>query len=120
MRSYGLTLQLRDDPEAIARYKEHHQRVWPGVVARLRAVGVTEMKIFLTVRRLFMYIETDDQFDPARDFARINEDPISQEWDVLMRGLQERVPEARDGEWWALMEQVFDLDWPQHRPAAVS
>jgi len=26
-----------------------------------------------------------------------------------MRSLQELAPEAASGEWWALMEQVFDL-----------
>jgi hypothetical protein len=26
-----------------------------------------------------------------------------------MRTLQERAPEARAGEWWATMEEVFDL-----------
>jgi len=26
-----------------------------------------------------------------------------------MRSLQELAPEAAPGEWWALMEQVFDL-----------
>jgi len=115
MRCYGLTLALRDDPAAIERYTAHHRRVWPEVTARLREVGVGEMKIFLLGRRMFMYIETDDRFDPARDFARINDDPKSKEWDVLMRGMQERVPEAAEGEWWARMEQVFDLNWPQHR-----
>jgi len=115
MRCYGLTLALRDDPLLIAQYKEHHQHVWPGVTARLRDVGVTEMKIFLLGTRMFMYIETSDTFDPATDFSRINEDHVSKEWDTLMRGLQERVPEAGEGAWWAPMEQVFDLNWPQHR-----
>jgi hypothetical protein len=28
-----------------------------------------------------------------------------------MRTLQERAPEAKSGEWWAMMELVFDLNW---------
>jgi L-rhamnose mutarotase len=32
-----------------------------------------------------------------------------------MRTLQERAPEARPDEWWAEMELVFSMDWPQHR-----
>jgi hypothetical protein len=31
-----------------------------------------------------------------------------------MRTLQERSPEATDDEWWAEMEMVFDMHWPQH------
>lgn len=115
MKYYGLTLCLRDDPEAIAAYVRHHQAVWPQVCARLREVGIHAMRIFLRGRRLFMYIETADDFDLARDFARVNEEPVSAEWNRLMATLQERAPEANPDEWWAPMELVFDLDWPQHR-----
>ena len=109
MKIFGLILLLRDDPAAIERYKEYHRHVWPEVTARIRECGIRTMRIFLLQRRMFMYIETEDTFDPATDFTRINEAPTSQEWDVLMRSLQEIAPEAAPGEWWALMEQVFDL-----------
>ncbi|HLZ07952.1 MAG TPA: L-rhamnose mutarotase, partial [Chloroflexota bacterium] len=99
----------------IESYKTHHQAVWPGVCARLREVGVQEMKIFLRDRRMFMFIETSDEFEPRRDFVRINEDPISQKWNTLMGTLQERAPEASPDEWWAPMELVFSLNWPQHQ-----
>ena len=112
---FGLTLCLRDDPEKIAAYKEAHLKVWPEVTARLREVGVHEMRIFLRDRRMFMYIETDDAFEPARDFVRVNEDPKSDEWNRWMAELQERAPEATAAEWWAQLEQVFDMSWPQHR-----
>jgi L-rhamnose mutarotase len=115
VKHYGLTLCLRDDPEVIAAYVRHHQAVWPPVCARLREVGVQAMRIFLRGRRLFMYIETSDDFDLARDFARVNQDPVSAEWNRWMATLQERAPEAHPDEWWAPMELVFDLDWPQHR-----
>ena len=109
MKVYGLTLMLRDDPAAIARYKEYHRQVWPEVAANIRAHGIRAMRIFLLGRRMFMYVEAEDSFEPRRDFPRINEAPRSREWDDLMRTLQERAPEAAPGEWWALMEQVFEL-----------
>jgi L-rhamnose mutarotase len=115
VKTYALTLCLQDDPAKIASYTEHHQKVWSGVTARLREVGVHEMHIYLLGRRLFMQIDTDDSFDPKRDFDRINEDPVSQEWNTLMGTLQERAPEAAPDEWWAPMELVFDLNWPQHK-----
>jgi L-rhamnose mutarotase len=113
---FGMTLQLRDDPAAIERYKAEHQRVWPEVTAKLRAAGVREMHIFLRGRRLFMCMEAAEGFDPARDLAGLNDDPHSRRWDELMRTLQEPAPEAGPGEWWAPMETVFDIDWPQHQP----
>lgn len=120
MKSYGLTLCLKDDPVLIARYKEHHQHVWPEVLARIREVGITRMEIFLLGRRMFMYLQAVDSFEPARDFPRLNEDAKSREWDALMRTLQERAPEAGPDQWWAPMERVFDSDWPQRRPGSSS
>src|SRR2546425_723403 len=106
MRSYGLTLLLRDDPVAIERYCAHHRAVWPEVVARVREVGIREMRIFLAGRRLFMYVVAEEGFDPQRDFPSLSEDPRSAEWEALMAELQERAPEAAAGDWWAAMEQV--------------
>src|SRR2546428_13229785 len=54
VQSYGLALDLRDDPALIARYKRGHAQVWPQVLARLRAIGVTEMKIYLLGRRALL------------------------------------------------------------------
>ncbi len=114
MKTFGLTLNLQDDADKIVAYRRFHQAVWPEVTDRLRGCGVQQMQIFFRGTRLFMYLVTDDAFDPARDFARINEDPTSARWNALMSDLQARAPEANPDEWWAPMELVFDLDWPQH------
>ena len=114
MKTFGLTLNLQNDVDKIAAYKSAHLAVWPAVTDRLRECGIQEMQIFVRGTRMFMYVVTDDDFDPARDFARINEDPASARWNALMADLQARSPEANPDEWWAPMEQVFDLNWPQH------
>jgi L-rhamnose mutarotase len=112
VKTFGLTLVLQDDPAKIESYKEYHRAVWPEVKARLQECGVQGMQIFLRGTRMFMYLTTDDTFEPARDFARINEDPVSARWNELMATLQARAPEANLDEWWAPMELVFDLEWP--------
>src|SRR5207249_11278878 len=104
-------LHRRDRPAPTARYKSEDPTLWPEVLARLREIGVTDTKIYLLGRRMFMYCATKDGFDPARDFARSTEHPTYRNWDELMRTLQERAPEAEPGEWWAMMELVFDLNW---------
>jgi len=111
MRTYGLTLLLKDDADVIDRYKRHHREAWPEVIGRLKEIGITEMKIYLIGRRLFMFMEAVDGFDPTRDFPKLSELPRYREWDELMSSMQERVPEAKEGEWWAAMEEVFDLNW---------
>ena len=109
MQRYGLTLMLKDDEGIVERYKEYHRHAWPEVLARLREGGIVEMRIYLLGRRMFMYMEAVDGFAPERDFPKLAEDPRYREWDELMRTLQERAPEARADEWWAQMEEVFDL-----------
>jgi L-rhamnose mutarotase len=109
-KTFGLTLQLRDDEAAIEEYRRRHADVWPEVTARLRDLGIRRMHIYLLGRRLFQFIETDDAFDPARDLPTLLEDARYAEWDTLMRTMQEKVDEAGPGDWWAPMEEVFDLD----------
>jgi L-rhamnose mutarotase len=116
MQSFGLTLLLQDDSEKVRYYKELHQHVWPAVAARLRGAGIGQMEIFLAGRRLFMYLVTDDDFAPSVAFPRLDEDPEYRRWSELTRSLQERAPEATEGEWWSAMEKVFDLKRPQRRP----
>jgi L-rhamnose mutarotase len=117
VKSFGRTLLLQDDPEKIEAYKRHHQAVWPEVLDALRRSGVTGMEIFLIGRRMFMYMTTEADYDPAGAGALYLSQPRVQEWEALMHTLQERAPEAGPDEWWAEMELVFDLDWPQHRSA---
>ncbi len=109
MQTYGMTLLLKDEVETVDRYRQYHRQVWPEVIARIRAIGVVEMRIYLLGRRLFMYLETGDGFAPEREFPKLNEDARYREWDELMRSIQQPAPEARAGEWWASMEEVFDL-----------
>ena len=58
-----------------------------------------------------MYMETGDDFVPARDFPKYMETERARKWDELMRTFQEPVPDAASGEWWAEMDEVFDSAW---------
>ena len=106
-----MTVNLRDDPELIARYEAYHAQTWPEVQVALRTVGVLDMKIWRLGRRLFMYMDTVEGFDPAVDFPRyLRLHPRCQEWEDLMGTMQEPVAEAAPGEKWAAMRQVFQLE----------
>ncbi len=111
MKTYGRTLNLKDDPAIIRSYLEHHRRVWPEVEHGLRSIGVRRMLIWILGRRLFMFMETEDSFDPERDFARYEaSNPRIRQWQELMASMQEPVPEAKPGELWAEMELAYVLD----------
>lgn len=110
VKSYAQTICLKDDPDGIEEYKRYHRDAWPEVLEALAAVGVLHMKIYLLSTRMFMYMETVDEFDPAVDFPRHMElSPKCVEWGERMREFQVPAPEANRGDWWAYMEEVFDL-----------
>lgn len=111
VKYFAFTLNLRDDPKAIAGYKEYHRNVWPEIERNQRAVGITKTRIFLHGRRLFMYYETTDDYDPQTAFTELMKDARGAEWERLMRdNFQEPFPNAKPGEWWVPMELVYALD----------
>lgn len=110
MRRYGQTIRLRDDA-TIQRYVEYHRAVWPEVARGLKSIGIGRMLIFQLGRQLFMYMETDDGFEPERDFPRYEASSARiKEWQDLMASMQEPVHDAKPGEWWAQMKLVFALE----------
>ena len=113
MKVFALTINLKDDEEIIRRYKEYHRNPFSEVVDVLSRSGILDMKIFVRDRRMFMYMTTSDDYDPSRKVEG-NKHPRVDEWNRLMISFQEPVPEAGEGEWWASMEQVFDLK--EHLP----
>jgi L-rhamnose mutarotase len=105
-----LTVDLQDDPAAVAAYREHHSRVWPEVIESLRRAGIVRLDIYLLGRRGVMIVETDGR-DLRQCFAEHRaSSPRVAEWETLMRALQEPPPGAAPGEWWTLMEPVFSLN----------
>jgi L-rhamnose mutarotase len=118
MKRYVLTVDLKDDPTAIAAYTEHHRHVWPEVLASLSQAGIREMEIFLLARRLVMVVETDGR-DIRQCFAlHHGSHPRVIEWEALMKSLQVPPPGAAPGEWWTAMTPVFRLDVAEDTPAA--
>lgn len=119
MRVFVQSLDLVDDPARIEAYLRHHRAVWPEVTDGLRAIGIRGMRMYRGGTRVVMVVETDDDFDPARyqDYAS---DPKTREWDEFMRTFQRPAPFAKPGEWWAPMDEIFDLAWFPARGADVS
>jgi L-rhamnose mutarotase len=109
MPRYCLTLDLQDDPNKIAEYKRHHEKIWPEVRDSLFAAGVEDMQIYLTGTHLFMIMDVSDDFSFERKAQMDAANPKVMEWEKLMGNFQ-RVPKGVSSvKRWTVMERVFDL-----------
>ena len=111
MRPQVFTLDLTDDPQLIAQYRTWHQpgALPPAIVAGLRAVGVTEMEIFLSGNRLVMILLTSNEFS-SRALAELTASNAEfQAWETLMWKFQKALPWAQQGEKWVAMDRIFAL-----------
>ncbi len=112
MKSFGQVLDLKDDPEIIAKYEEYHRNVWPEVIQALKGIGIQRMEIFRVANHLFMYYTAPDDFEPARDFqAYADQAAKANEWNDLMMTYQQKVAEAAADDWWTPGKLVFDSEW---------
>ncbi|MES2393988.1 MAG: L-rhamnose mutarotase [Acidobacteriota bacterium] len=109
MKRFCLALDLKDDPLLIAEYKRHHENVWPEVRTSIVDAGIDELDIYLLGNRLFMVIETDDDFSFETKARADEANPKVQEWERLMWRYQQALPQATNGEKWLLMDRIYSL-----------
>jgi L-rhamnose mutarotase len=109
MPRHALALDLKDDPQLIAAYEEWHRKVWPEIQQSIIDSGIDVMQIFRTGNRLFMIIETNESFSFDRKAGMDATNPKVQEWEKLMDQFQQRLPWAKQGEKWVLMDKLFEL-----------
>tara|TARA_B100000900_G_C20213846_1_gene566965 strand:- start:131 stop:463 length:333 start_codon:yes stop_codon:yes gene_type:complete len=110
MEVYAQALDLKNNAKLIKEYENYHKNVWPEVLEGLRKVGIIRMRIWRINNRLFMLIETDDNFDVEKFQNYTETNPKAKEWDELMKSYQEKIPNSK-GEWWSEMTLAFDSNW---------
>ncbi len=107
MRRYAEVIQLR--PEAEAEYIRYHAEVWPAVLKTIAACNMRNYSIFLRNGVLYGYYEYHGT-DHDADMRKMAECPETQRWWRLMDPMQRPMPDARPGEKWAPMREVFHMD----------
>ena len=103
-------LDLKNDPNLIREYEIHHQKVWPEILQSLKDAGILQAEIYRTGARLFMILETNEQFSFARKTLSDSVNPKVQEWETLMWKYQQALPHASQGEKWVKLERIFQFD----------
>jgi L-rhamnose mutarotase len=109
MKRYCLALDLIDDPTLIAEYEKYHEASWPENIQAIKDAGITVMDIYRTGNRLFMIMETNDDFSFERKSEMDKVNPKVQEWEQLMWKYQQALPHAKPGEKWIVMKKIFEL-----------
>ena len=107
MKRYCQCLQLVDDEEMIQKYCDVHKNVLPEIIEGQRQVGILDMQIYRRDRSLFMIMDVKDDFDFARDMARLATLPRQAEWEAYVSHFQGCSANARSDEKWQLMERIF-------------
>lgn len=109
-KRYCLTLDLKNDPQLIAEYKRHHQKVWPEITQSLKDSGIEDLEIYLLGTRMFMIMDVTGTFSFQAKVKADEQNPKVQEWEQLMWKFQQALPQAKPGEKWLLMERIFTLE----------
>lgn len=109
MQRFCFALDLKDDPDLIKEYIEHHQNVWPQILESITDSGIIDMEIYNVANRLFMIMETEDDFDTEAKTEADNNNPKVQEWEKLMDNYQKRLTFAKEGQKWIPLDRIFSL-----------
>jgi L-rhamnose mutarotase len=109
MPRYCLALDLKDDPTLIAEYEKYHEKIRPEIAESITSAGITQMEIYRIGNRLFMIMETNDDFSFEEKADADAANPKVQEWENLMWHYQQALPMAKEGEKWIMMKNIFKL-----------
>ncbi len=109
MQRMGMVIGLEAD--RVEEYKRLHAAVWPEILALIGACNIRNYSIFLKEPEnlLFGYWEYVGA-DFGADMKKMADDPRNKEWWELCMPCQKPLDNRGEGEWWAMMEQVFHLD----------
>lgn len=98
-------------PDKIETYKRLHAAVWPDVLRMIEKCNIRNYSIYLKEPEnlLFAYFEYHGS-DFSTDMAMMAADPKTQDWWAVCMPCQQPLDSRKDGEWWAMMEEVFHHD----------
>ena len=109
MQRMGMVIGVK--PEMVETYKKLHSNVWPEILDKIRECNITNYSIYLREPEnlLFSYWEYLGE-DFLADANKMVNDPKTQEWWSVCMPCQKPFDTLKEGEWWAMMEEVFHYD----------
>ncbi|CZT36823.1 L-rhamnose mutarotase [Rhizobium sp. 9140] len=109
MQRMGMVIGLQ--PEKVSEYKALHVAVWPEILALISDCNITRYSIFLKEPENLLFgtwTYVGDDF--TADMAKMAADPRNREWWAVCMPCQKPLDTRKEGEWWAMMGEVFHHD----------
>lgn len=104
-------LDLIDNPSLIERYRAWHEvgSIPKEVIDSMKKVDITDMEIWQVADRLFMIMETGNDFSATTKAENDAKSTVIQAWETLMSTFQKPLPTAPIGVKWLPMACIFSL-----------
>jgi len=102
MERYGKVIKVK--PEKLDYYKKLHAEPWPEVLKAIKECNLRNFSIYYRDGYLFSYYEYIGE-DYDSDMKKLSE--MTKDWLKETDPCQVPVETAKEGEWWAEMEEVF-------------
>ena len=111
VKRYCQMLELKNEPELIARYRRAHSKEesWKEIRDGIRQVGILEMEIYIKDNRLMMIVETPLDFNWDEAMSSLASLPRQAEWEAFVAQFQQCDASATSDEKWQMMERMFYL-----------
>jgi len=98
----AFTLRLK--PGALAQYKEHHDNIWPELVAEIERSGIARMTAFEADPLIFYYSEILDEDAWSRLWATEIHDRWAELFKPLLNFTEDGLVDATD------LREIFHLE----------
>ncbi len=107
MKRVGFLLKVK--PDKLEEYKQHHQAVWPEMLAVLHRTGWHNYSLFMRDDGLlFGYFETPESFQAALE--GMSKEEVNARWQQFMAPYFEELGGKHADENMLQLEEVFHLD----------
>ena len=107
MKRIGEMIMIK--PEGKEAYNNWHKNPMPGVNEMIKKCNIRNYSIYQLGDYMFAYYEyVGDDFEA--DMAKMAADPATQKWWDVVKPLMQPLPDRKEKEFWAGMEEVYHLD----------
>tara|TARA_B100000780_G_scaffold213957_1_gene153517 strand:- start:6713 stop:7042 length:330 start_codon:yes stop_codon:yes gene_type:complete len=109
MKRFCYTLDLKDNSKLKEEYIKHHKNIWPEIIESIKESGIIKAEIYNIGNRLFLLIDTYDEFSEENKRKLDLKNSIVQKWEALMSNYQKKIEFSKSENKWVRMNKIFEL-----------